>query len=58
MKKSGNKVMHSEGQNGMNGDEARIILDGKATIKAPEEPSLVDRAKEVMENIGTEINGV
>lgn len=59
MKKNGYKtVNHSENRNKMNGDETPIILDGKATEKVPSEPSLIERTKEVLENIGTEINGI
>lgn len=59
MQKSGNKtVIHSEDRKGMNGEKAEIILDGKATAKVPNEPSLMERTKEVMENIGTTINGI
>jgi hypothetical protein len=59
MEKSGNKtVIHTEDRNKMNGDEAAIILDGKATEKVPSEPSLKERTKEVMENIGTTINSI
>ncbi|MDF2713346.1 MAG: hypothetical protein K0R28_271 [Paenibacillus sp.] len=59
MEKDGNKtVIHSEGRNEMNGDEAPIILDGQATAEAPVEPSLIERTKEVMENIGIEINSI
>lgn len=59
MEKSGDKtVIHSEDRNEMNGDEATIILDGQATAEVPSEPSLMERTKEVMENIGTTINGI
>ncbi|TNJ62432.1 hypothetical protein FE784_30670 [Paenibacillus hemerocallicola] len=59
MEKSGHKpVIDSEGRNEMNGDGAPIILDGQATEKVPSEPSLMERTKEVMENIGTKINGI
>ncbi|UVI30033.1 hypothetical protein [Paenibacillus spongiae] len=53
-----NPVIRSEGQNETNGDETQIILDGKATAKAPSEPSLMERTKEALENIGTKINGI
>lgn len=59
MEKSGHKtVIHTEDRNEMNGDEAAIILDGQATEKVPSEPSLMERTKEVMENIGTTINSI
>ncbi|TMV43049.1 hypothetical protein FE783_36460 [Paenibacillus mesophilus] len=59
MEKNGYKVInHSENRNKMNGDETPIILDGKATEKVPSEPSVIERTKEVLENIGTTINGL
>lgn len=59
MEKSGHEtVTHTADRNEMNGDEAEIILDGQATEKVPSEPSLMERTKEVMENIGTTINGI
>ncbi|MEC0373720.1 hypothetical protein [Paenibacillus chibensis] len=39
-------------------NKSPIILDGKASENVPTEPSLMERTKEVMENIGTEINSV
>ena len=51
-------VNHSEGQNKMKGNEAAIILDGQATTKVPSEPSLMERTKEVMEDIGSKLNGI
>ncbi|WP_336784607.1 hypothetical protein [Paenibacillus sp. MMO-177] len=58
MENKDKEAVHSEGQNGINGFESTIVLDGEATAKTPEEPSLAERAKKVMENIGTEINGI
>jgi hypothetical protein len=59
MEKNGHKTInHSEGRNKMNADETSIILDGQATEKIPSEPSLMEQTKEVMENIGTMINGI
>lgn len=59
MEKSGHKtVIHTKDRNELNSDEAAIILDGKATEKVPSEPSLMERTKEVMENIGTTINSI
>ena len=59
MEKDGYKTVdHSENQDKMNGEKTPIILDGKATEKAPSEPSVIERTKEVLENIGTTINGI
>lgn len=59
MEKSGHKtIIHTEDRNDMNGDEPTIILDGQATESVPSEPSLMERTKEVMENIGTAINSI
>ncbi|MCY9669562.1 hypothetical protein M5X11_32355 [Paenibacillus alginolyticus] len=51
-------VIHSEGQNVMNGDEAAISssLDGQEGIQDESEPGPMERTKEVMENIGIKIN--
>jgi hypothetical protein len=59
MVKNGRKsIVHSEGRNEMSEDESPIILDGQATADVPCEPSLMERTKEVLENIGTKINGI
>jgi hypothetical protein len=59
MEKNGHEmVKHTEDRNKMYGDETPIILDGQATEKIPNEPSLMEQTKEVMENIGTMINGI
>lgn len=39
-------------------NKSPIVLDGKASKKVPTEPSLMERTKEAMENIGTEINNI
>lgn len=39
-------------------NKSPIVLDGKASEEVPTEPSLMKRTKEVMENIGTEINSI
>ncbi|TMV49981.1 hypothetical protein FE783_10435 [Paenibacillus mesophilus] len=59
MKKNEYKMVnHPEYRNKMNGDETPIILDGKATKNVPSEPSVIERTKEGLENIGTTINGI
>ena len=59
MRKNGQQTAnYSEGQNKMKSDEAAIILDGQATTKAPSEPSLLERTKKALENLGTKINGI
>ncbi|MCQ6562747.1 hypothetical protein [Paenibacillus mendelii] len=59
MENSGHEtVIQSEDLNEMNGDKAQIILDGKATDEVPSEPSLIEKTKEVMENIGIKVNGI
>lgn len=59
MEKRGHETgIRSEGRNEMNGEGERIVLDGQATAEAPSEPSLMEKTKEVLENIGTKINGI
>lgn len=59
MKESGlEQIIESEDRNELKGDETPIVLDGKATEKFPSEPTLMERTKEVMENIGVKINGI
>ncbi|MEF3302169.1 hypothetical protein [Paenibacillus sp. GYB003] len=51
-------VNRSDVQNKTNDAEVPIVLDGKATVKAPSDPSLTERTKQFMEDLGTEINSV
>ena len=53
------KGVQAEDQSGeMNGEEATIVLDGRATEGMPDEPSLMERTKKVLEDIGTKINSI
>ncbi len=53
-------VIHSEGRNVLNGDEAATssTLNGQEGTQDESGPSPMERTKEIMENIGTKINSI
>lgn len=53
-------VIHSEDRNVINGDEAATssFLNGQKVTEDESEPGPMERAKEVMENIGIKINSI